>query len=556
MLSRILVCITLLCCQFICSDTLAASSRSEKAAKASEPLLLQLDSILENHQYYIDRKEARIASLKSSLSSARSDSQKLDLFRCLYKEYEVYDSDSALSYAARASRMADRLYASDSKMKSLCLIDEAYILGILGFFEDALLRLEKVSTTGLDIDTKVKYFESAEYIHSMRALYLQGCRKKPEVSEGLTYSFRDSLRNFSDFTRPELLWIPVALQIDHNGPEVPEQVLKALVRSVESDSEPDRQKATNAYWLAHYYKSAGDETRWVRYITMSAINDALIENREIAAITELADWLFNNGDRLRSYNYYVYSSRQSNSYHNRNRLLNLAEKLAEVRDAYDADVQTHNAHMRSILIVLLVLTIVLIVIIALFIKDNHRLKQTRAELSEVNARLKNTVSQRDQAIHTLEKANRRLSESNEVKRGVLAMTFQLTTHYINMLDDYRKKLLRKYKLKQYADIGTMLDNQDLTKDQYREFYSSFDRTILSIFPDFVNEYNAEAPDDIKVDADTVERSQTLNTRLRIHALRRLGVDKSAEIAKMLNVSIRTVYNNRNSVQSEPAEMKI
>ena len=47
-----------------------------------------------------------------------------------------------------------------------------------------------------------------------------------------------------------------------------------------------------------------------------------------------------------------------------------------------------------------------------------------------------------------------------------------------------------------------------------------------------------------MDADTVTRNGVLGTRLRIHALRRLGVEKSADIARMLNISIRTVYNNR------------
>ena len=62
------------------------------------------------------------------------------------------------------------------------------------------------------------------------------------------------------------------------------------------------------------------------------------------------------------------------------------------------------------------------------------------------------------------------------------------------------------------------------------------------------DYNATVDDSDKVSPESVAKSGTLNTKLRIHALRRLGVTKSADIARMLNLSIRTVYNNRTGAQ--------
>ena len=129
---------------------------------------------------------------------------------------------------------------------------------------------------------------------------------------------------------------------------------------------------------------------------------------------------------------------------------------------------------------------------------------------------------------------------------MILFAFRLATDYINALEEYRKKLLRKFKLKQFDDLGHIISDNSLIKEHYSDFYVAFDRTVLSIFPDFVEEFNASAPEENKVNADSIIKSQTLNTRLRIHALRRLGVEKSADIARMLNVSIRTVYNNRNT----------
>ena len=86
------------------------------------------------------------------------------------------------------------------------------------------------------------------------------------------------------------------------------------------------------------------------------------------------------------------------------------------------------------------------------------------------------------------------------------------------------------------------------------FYENFDKAVLSIFPDFIEEYNSTVGEDDKVFRQSVMKTGILNTKLRIHALRRLGISKSADIAKMLNLSIRTVYNNRvNSGVSDDGE---
>ena len=127
---------------------------------------------------------------------------------------------------------------------------------------------------------------------------------------------------------------------------------------------------------------------------------------------------------------------------------------------------------------------------------------------------------------------------------MLAYAFKLTTQYINALEGYRKKLLKKYKVKQIDDLGILINDPELIKEQYQGFYESFDKTVLSIYPDFIEEYNKTVGDDGRISPEVIAKSKTLNTKLRIYALRRLGISKSAEIAEMLNVSIRTVYNNR------------
>lgn len=165
-------------------------------------------------------------------------------------------------------------------------------------------------------------------------------------------------------------------------------------------------------------------------------------------------------------------------------------------------------------------------------------------LSTANNELRLSVKERDQAIDGLEKANNDLNEANKEKLSLLAYAFKLTTQYINALEGYRKKLLKKYKVKQIDDLGVLINDPELIKEQYQGFYQSFDKTVLSIYPDFIEEYNKTVGEDGRISPEAIAKSKSLNTKLRIYALRRLGISKSAEIAEMLNVSIRTVYNNR------------
>ncbi|MDE6772581.1 MAG: hypothetical protein K2J49_08265, partial [Muribaculaceae bacterium] len=203
-------------------------------------------------------------------------------------------------------------------------------------------------------------------------------------------------------------------------------------------------------------------------------------------------------------------------------------------------------------IVLGVLSGILLVSVFFIVFEFVKLRKMRNLLKEANAGLEKSIEERDDAISGLEKANIELAkanvelnEANKQKLGLIAYAFKLTTMCINSLEGYRKKLLKKYKVKKIDDLGVLINDPELVKEQFQWFYEGFDRTVLSIFPNFIEEYNSTVAEGGKVSPESVLKTKTLNTKLRIYALRRLGISKSGEIADMLNVSIRTVYNNRN-----------
>ncbi len=519
--------------------------------KENSVLLLQLDSIIANHNNLVKEKEIRINGLRETLGKAKTNTERAGLTRQLYDEYLVFDSDSALRYATETRKILEHSMPENYDLLTQWKLNEAFIYTVQGLFDTTMDLLHGIDSSRLSDEMKSKYFESIAYIYSMRSVYLDTNQKMSKEDITKANQYRDSIKAMSLPHNNDFLWVPIATAIERGGTELSTLDVAEIKRAVNERKDISRENAINAYWLGRYYEAIGDKSEMVKYKAKAAINDALIVNREIAAIQELAYYLFEQEDLNRAYNYFLYAVEQANSYHNRYRMVNLSHVLPAVRDAYREELEKRDHRLSIYVIILGILSIILIASIIFIRIEYSKLKKTRNLLKETNDELTISIKERDQsikerdeAIEGLEKANNELNEANKQKLSLLAYAFKLTTQYINALEGYRKKLLKKYKVKQIDDLGILINDPELIKEQYQGFYESFDKTVLSIYPDFIEEYNKSVPEESRLSSDSIAKTKTLNTKLRIYALRRLGISKSAEIAEMLNVSIRTVYNNR------------
>lgn len=535
------------------ADVYASASQKKENVR----LLEMLDSIIANQKELVAQKEMRIAGLRQTISNVKGNSELLHLYKQLYNEYIVFDSDSALYYASEARKLMSKTNPADYDDITLWKLNEAFIYTVQGLFNDTMELLDGIDSSKLSPEMKSMYFSSLSYIYSMRSVYMLPNEKMAKEDLKKANEYRDSIQALECGKNQSFLWVPIATSIEREGGDLGRLDVSELKKTVDESTGASRENAINSYWLSRYYESQGDMDAMVWYKTKAAINDALIVNREIAALQELATYLFEKGDINRAYNYLLYTVEQANLYHNRFRMVNLSDVLPTVRDAYREELEKRDRRLTIYVYTLLALALILIGSIVFIILEFSRLKKTRNLLKLANNELKISVRERDAAIAKLEKANEDLNKANSdlneadrQKLGLLAYVFKLTTRYINALEDYRKKLLKKYKVKKIDDLGVLINDPELIKEHYQGFYENFDRTVLSIYPDFIEDYNKTVGEDSKFSAEIISKTKTLNTKLRIYALRRLGISKSSEIAEMLNVSIRTVYNNRSSNLTE------
>lgn len=122
----------------------------------------------------------------------------------------------------------------------------------------------------------------------------------------------------------------------------------------------------------------------------------------------------------------------------------------------------------------------------------------------------------------------------------------LASSFIENTDDYLRKARRRLSAGQTEDLKSMLKNSKLSDEQHNSFNEIFDATFLESYPNFVNELNSLLLPDKRFELPPNGR---LSTDLRIAAFARLGMEDSAQVAQLLDLSLTTVYTYRNKLRA-------
>jgi uncharacterized protein YciW len=152
----------------------------------------------------------------------------------------------------------------------------------------------------------------------------------------------------------------------------------------------------------------------------------------------------------------------------------------------------------------------------------------------------------DVANQQLKTSNIQLLDANRVKEEYVGRFMRLCSIYMDRLDDLRKKVNKRVKQRQYAELIELTQSADLQEQELEEFYANVDSAFLHLFPHFVDSFNAMLTPEEQV---TLTDKNRLNTTVRIFALIRLGIDDSSKIAEFLHYSVNTIYNYRARVKN-------
>lgn len=516
-----------------------------------EALLDSLSSMVARQDEFVQQKEAKIYELRRRMKRQATPEEQYTMNSLFYDEYYVYDADTALNLAKKNLQIAEML--KKPLWKAEWDIKTSFVYAATGMLPQALDQLEGINADELPVALRVELFRQYIYIYSHFGQYA-GESEEAKKYYLLEAAYKDSICNLTSPEDPLYLWQKAW------GPK-PAEVKDALIKTIKGSKMDSRIDAMNAYCLSHIYEWEGNEMERVRYFIYSAMADLRCCNRDIAAMEELAKWLFAQGEIEYCYTFINYCMQNDRLYHNRVHMISLSEVNKDIHDAYVKRGEEQQNRLRFAMVALIVLIVALVIMVVMVLMQMKKIRQSRAEvtsaneslrksneeltsarghLSDANDKLSLLNSQLTEVNAQLKEVNSRLRDSNFVKEEIIGYVFSVCSQYISKQEDFRKRILRQLKTGQSAEALKTVE-KPLQQNELKEFYNTFDQVFLNIYPDFVQDFNNLLRPEERI---AVKEGELLNTELRIYALVRLGINDSVKISEFLHCSAQTVYNNR------------
>lgn len=212
---------------------------------------------------------------------------------------------------------------------------------------------------------------------------------------------------------------------------------------------------------------------------------------------------------------------------------------------YTISIQNHEKQKQAFLLLIISFISVITITLAIIVyRQLLALKLTRNQILSIKTELNTT--------------NQELCEANKIKEDYIGFYFTISSLYIDKLENLKQSLNQLISTKRTDEVRNLLINIDIKKER-EMLFENFDRAFLKIFPGFIEQYNALFDPSENMNS---KESKTLNTELRIFALIRMGISDTEKIAKMLGLSINTIYTyktrikNRAIVSNDEFEQKI
>ncbi len=516
-----------------------------------ESLYKRLDTVIDNSQNNVARRESRILKIRSKLKRTNDIMIRYHLYFSLFDEYQSYKNDSAIAQLRNCMRIAKEIRKPSLVNDCLCVM--ALQSSKAGMYTESLTLLKNVKRQELDNKGLCDYYIAYNHTYGELGSYSDLAEVKQTFFD-LSKQYRDSLDNVINHNSDiYLMKKENDLINDKNDYKA---ALKINDQRMASVKEGSHNYAIVSYFRYLIYMKMNNMDMAKYWLIQSAISD--IENAimDQASLWTLADMLSKEGDSERSYKYITYSWYAAQTFGTKVRNWQISPILNAIDTNYQKEIKTRNRELMLSITVVSIMAFMLFLLLVYVNKQKKRLTIARNELKKTNGKLANLNSQLskineelDLSNQNLHDSNTKLNESNRVKEAYIGRFIGMCSLYIDKLDSYRKQVNRMMKNKQLDELFNMTKSSELKEKEVDELYANFDSVFLHLFPDFVKDFNSLLREEERI--QLVEKDK-LTTPLRIFALIRLGIDDSSKIAEFLHYSVNTIYNYRAKIKNGAA----
>ena len=458
-----------------------------------------LDRALEQQSVYDLQHERMQDSLRRVFLRAGTDSAKWEAVYALETFFFYHDIDSC--YATVLEML--RLSGTDNRQRRISESCHANILYRMDSLGVALHVLQQIDTVALPEEALNIYcFAGYHIFRSLSQEHPEYAADKHRIIEKWWQS---------DSTRIECAHYHNEILREDGIPNDAVAKLKACTLKTPNDT------AKAYYFLAKESLFNGDTDDAIGYFAASAECDIRLSAKAYNALYELALILFRTGDIERADRYMRITLQDAYSSHYESRYEDVIQAEMEIMNVLlEQQRQKRRAYFTTILAIALLLAVA-VVSIFLLSRYSSRLNVSRRKLSEVS----------------------------KIKDNFLADYMEKCVDYLNKVDEYRSSLRRTVKQDGPDAVVAMLRRPSFADEEFDGLLVHFDSAFLGIFPDFVDKVNAEMLPEYQLEMPS---KGELSTELRILALIRMGISRRKKIAKVLNMSVTTVYSYHSLLQ--------
>ncbi len=488
----------------------------------------KLNAVILKKSAYDSEKLKRIKKLESSIneSNGKSNISNYQLYLDLYNEYKTYDFNKAFHYSQKLEEigrlMKDPVKIADGKTKM------GFILLSSGMFKETFDALKSVEVDLLSDSMKIDY-----YFLTARCYYDLADYDKDDF---FATSYVDQAGAYIDSA--STLCNPKSYEYRYfNGLKLLKagEILKAadiLTALLNNYPLTNHQYAVTASTLSDIYIQQNNNEEAIQLLARAAIADIKSSTKEAAAMLNLAQLLYKKNDVKNAYLYINEAMDDANYYGARQRKVQVSANLMVIASGKVNSVEEQRK-MLFLFVLILGLFMLLIVIFAVIIyRQLVKIRKADKVITETNASLQKTID--------------KLNEAEKIKEEYIGYYFNLISVYINKLEKFKRSVDNKINTKRFEDIHVLVSNINLKKER-EDLFENFDRAFLTLFPNFVEAFNALFDEEHQI---KLQPNQLLNTDLRIFALVRLGINDPEKIAAILEYSMNTIYNYKTRIKTK------
>ena len=502
------------------------------AKNTTFPTLEDLDKVVANQQIYTNARLRMLDSLKSDLRKADDLHKKYAIEKELFAGYQSFVVDSALLYAQKKLSLAQRL--NDAEELSYSYLDVASMLIKGGNYKEANEMLQRLNVRNASSNLRNYYYTVNQDLYTtLQTVSLTANERKLYNEKSSLY--KDSILSLK---LDPSVWVVTDRMMDKHRYK---DALQILLKEYPTLNVDDRRMAYVAYSISDIYRLMGNREKEKQYLIVSAIADIKSAVKEYISLRRLATLLYEDGDIERSYLYMKRALEDAIYCNARLRVIEVSDIMPIINKAYEDKTQREKHVTLLALVSISVLSLMLIGLVFLLRRQMKKLSITQRALRDKNAELYKLNDVLSKTNDALSESNDSLSEASRIKDMYIAQFMTECSTYIDKMELYRKQLRKVATTGSKAELLDILKSPTFIEKEVDAFFATFDATFLSLFPNFVHDFNQLLLPESQV---VNKKDKRLNTELRICALIRLGISDNERLAAFLRCSKATIYSYR------------